>query len=110
MDWEVELIALYLFVCKHYQRELFSYCVRMARHADLRFSDEEAITIYLHGVIEGYRTIGAIHRYAQRHLRAWFPHLPGYKAFDYRINAQKTPKRFVWCCRCINGGCQFNFK
>ena len=46
----------------------------------------EDVAIYLYGVIEGYRTIGAIHRYAQRHLTAWFPHLPGYKAFDYRIN------------------------
>lgn len=86
MDWEVELISLYLFVCKHYQAGLSSYCIRMSHYADLRFSDEEAITLYLYGVIEGHRTIEAIHRYANKHLKIWFPNLPGYKAFDYRIN------------------------
>ncbi len=70
MDWEVELISLYLFLCKHYQSELSNYCARMTRFADLRFSDEEAITLYLYGVIEGHRTIEAIHRYAQKHLKA----------------------------------------
>lgn len=86
MDWEVELISLYLFVCKSYQEQLSSYCQRMTNYADLRFSDEESITLYLFGVIEGCRTIKAIHRYAKKHLMHWFPHLPGYKAFDHRMN------------------------
>lgn len=58
----------------------------MTPYADLKFSDEEAITLYLYGVIEGHRTIKGIHRYAQKYLKGWFPHLPGYKTFDYRIN------------------------
>ena len=86
MDWEVELIALYLFVCKHYQNNLAHYCARMTRYADLRFSDEEVLTLYLYGVIEGHRTIQAIHRYAVKHLMDWFPYLSDYKAFDHRIN------------------------
>ncbi|OGV25956.1 MAG: hypothetical protein A3F18_03405 [Legionellales bacterium RIFCSPHIGHO2_12_FULL_37_14] len=56
MDWEVELISLYLFVCKHYEADLSHYCLRMTNYASLQFSDAEAIT------------------------------LPGYKAFDYRLN------------------------
>lgn len=51
-----------------------------------RFSDEEVITIYLHGIMEGHRTLKSIHRYADHHLRAWFPKLPSYGAFDQRIN------------------------
>ena len=86
MDWEVELISLYLFVCKHYQDKLSLYCQRMTNYADLKFSDEEAITLYLYGVIEGFRTIKTIHRHAQKHLLLWFPHLPGYNAFDHRMN------------------------
>ena len=86
MDWDVELITLYLFVCKHYEISLSNYCARMSRYTYLTFSDEEAITLYLYGVIEGYRTIEAIHRYAQKHLKEWFPHLPEYKAFDHRMN------------------------
>jgi hypothetical protein len=54
MDWEVELISLYLFVCKHYQKNLSIYCQRMSNYSDLNCSDEEAITLYLYGVIEGY--------------------------------------------------------
>lgn len=86
MDWEVELISLYVFVCKHYQQNLFRYCERMSNYANLRFSDAEAITLYLYGIIEGYTTIKLIHRYAQKHLKSWFPNLPGYVAFDQRIN------------------------
>ena len=86
MDWEVELISLYLFVCKHYQNNLSNYCQRMSNYVDLKFSDEEAVTLYLYGVIEGYRTLKSIHRYAKKHLMSWFPHLPKYGAFDQRIN------------------------
>lgn len=53
---------------------------------DLKFSDEEVITLFLFGVIEGHRTVQAIHQYANKHLMDWFPYLPGYKAFDHRIN------------------------
>lgn len=86
MDWEVELISLYLFVCKHYRSNLSIYCQRMSNYANLRFSDEEALTLYLYGVIEGYRTLKTIHRYANKHLMDWFPLLPKYGAFDQRIN------------------------
>jgi len=58
----------------------------MTNFADLSFSDEEIICIYLHGVMEGYRTLKLIHQYANRHLRSWFPKLPGYVAFDQRVN------------------------
>lgn len=46
MDWEVELISLYLFVCKHYQNNLSNYCQRMSNYVDLKFSDEEAVTLW----------------------------------------------------------------
>lgn len=52
----------------------------------MKFSDEEVITLYLYGVIEGHRSIKSIHRYAVKHLQTWFPHLPGYKAFNHRVN------------------------
>lgn len=86
MDWEVELISLYLYVCKHFQNKLMHYCTRMTRYADLRFSDEEVLMLYLYGVMEGHRSMKAIHRYARRHLQAWFPNMPNYGAFDHRVN------------------------
>lgn len=86
MDWEIQLISLYIFICKHYPSRLASYCERRAPHVNLQFSDEEALTLYLYGIMEGYHTLKAIHSYARKHLMPWFPHLPGYVAFDQRMN------------------------
>lgn len=86
MDWQGELISLYLFVCKHYQGQLAYSCQRMSPNSEFQFSDEEAITIYLYGLIQGHRTVKSIHQYAYQHFIDWFPHLIGYKAFDHRLN------------------------
>lgn len=86
MDWQEELISLYLFICKCYQSDLWAYCQRMSNHADLSFSDEELITLFLFGIIDGHREVKKIHEYAQRHLVEFFPKLPGYEAFIQRIN------------------------
>lgn len=85
MNWQEELISLYLFICKHY-RELSYCCQRMSNHVELQLSDEEAITIYLFGLLQGHRTVKSIHRYASQHLLDWFPKLAGYAAFDHRLN------------------------
>jgi len=46
MNWQDQLITIYLMVCKHYESHLWVYCQRMSNHTDLSFSDEEAITLY----------------------------------------------------------------
>lgn len=86
MNWEVRLISLYLFVCKHYQENLFSYCERMTNHTHYAFTDEETITLYLYGILEGHHKLKSIHSYAQKHLMGYFPNLPGYSGFSHRIN------------------------
>jgi hypothetical protein len=86
MDWQEQLISLYLTVCKEYQQELSAYIVRLSNYIPMDFTDEEVITLYLFGVINGYRQIKKIHNYVQRHLRDWFPHLPKYEGFNYRLN------------------------
>jgi hypothetical protein len=58
----------------------------MSNHADLSFSDEEAITLFLFGVMDKHREIRSIDKYADRHLRDWFPRLPGYVAYVQRLN------------------------
>ncbi len=42
MDWQDQLIAVYLFVCKEYEQELSRYIARLSNHSHLGFSDEEA--------------------------------------------------------------------
>ena len=86
MNWQDQLITIYLYVCKHYKQRLWVYCQRMSNHADLSFSDEEVITLYFFGVIDKHKEIKQIYKYADRHLREWFPKLPSYTAFVQRLN------------------------
>jgi len=86
MNWQDQLIAIYLYVCKHYEQNLWIYCQRMSNHADLSFSDEEVISLYLFGIIDKNRELKQIYNYADRHLRSWFPRLPSYVAFVQRLN------------------------
>ena len=86
MNWQEQLITIYLYVCKHYEKDLWVYCQRMSNHADLSFSDEEVITLYLFGIIDKHKEIKQIYKYADRHLRDWFPKLPSYVAFIQRLN------------------------
>jgi hypothetical protein len=86
MNWQDQLIAIYLYVCKHYEQELWIYCQRMSNHADLSFSDEEVMSLYLFGIMDKNRELKQIYNYADRHLRGWFPQLPSYVAFVQRLN------------------------
>jgi hypothetical protein len=86
MNWQGRLITIYLYVCKHYQEKLWVYSQRMSNYADLSFSGEEVIAIYLFGVMDKRREIKGIYEYADRHLRDWFPRLPGYVAYVQRLN------------------------
>ena len=86
MNWQHQLITIYLYVCKHYQNYLWIFCQRMSNYADLKFSDEEVITLYLFGVIDKNREIKRIYEYADGHLREGFPQLPSYTAFVQRLN------------------------
>lgn len=45
----------------------------MSNYADLSFTDEEVIAVYLFGVMDNHRAIKGIYAYADRHLRPWYP-------------------------------------
>ena len=68
----------------------------MSNYADLKFSDEEVITLYLFGVIDKNREIKKIYEYADRHLREWFPQLPSYTAFVQRLNKVRNGHEITW--------------
>ena len=86
MNWQEQLITIYLQVCKGFEEGLWCYTQRMTNHADLSFTDEEVVSVYLFGVIDGRRRVKDIYTYADRHLREWFPKLPGYAAYNHRLN------------------------
>ena len=73
MDWQEQLITIYLYVCQHYREERWVYCQRISNYADLSFTDEEVITIYLFEIIDGPTKNGKIYQYTYRHWRDWFP-------------------------------------
>ena len=58
----------------------------MSNDADLSFSDEEVIALYLFAVVDKHREIKSIDEYADRHWRAWFPWLPSDVAYVQRLN------------------------
>lgn len=86
MDWESKLISLYLKICKQYSAHLEYSCERLTNGKHTHFTDEEVITIYFYGLFRGFRQIKSIHCYAQDHLHAYFPKLPGYAAYVHRLN------------------------
>lgn len=86
MDWELELITLYEFICKHYDEQLWAYTQRFSRHVDIQFSDEEVICVYLWGIMNKRREISMIYQDTERHLAAWFPKLPSYGGYVQRLN------------------------
>jgi hypothetical protein len=87
MDWHDTLISLFLYVCQKYKEDLWIYCQRMSNNqVKPDFLDEEAITVYLFGILQGRTKIKEIHKYAQDHLNDWFPDLPSYVAFVQRLN------------------------
>ncbi|WP_430233675.1 hypothetical protein [Nitrosomonas communis] len=58
----------------------------MSHYADLSFSYEEIITLFLFGVVDKHREIKGIDAFVDRHLRDEFPRLPGYVAYVQRLN------------------------
>lgn len=84
---EIKLITLYFFICESYDAELRWHCQRFSPNQHQKFTDEELLTIYLYvASVEKHLSIKAIYRYAQRYLQSWFPQLPSYQAFNWRLN------------------------
>ena len=58
----------------------------MSNNSSSEFSDTEVITVYLWGIMNGYRKIKDIHKYARNHLIEWFPNIPAYATYIQRLN------------------------
>lgn len=86
MDWQDQLINIYLIVCQEYKSHLWKYCERFTNNSSPKFTDQEVITIYIYGIMEHLLTVKEIHRFANNHLRSWFPRLPEYEAFNARLS------------------------
>lgn len=82
---EHELIELYLLVCQLYDNQPVLKAQRLSNFRP-RCTDEELVTMYLFGHLQGHTQQRRIYDYLQRHWLAWFPALPSYQAFNRRLN------------------------
>lgn len=84
---ELKLIKIYMHICDIYNSSLQFYCQRFSNNANPIFTDQELLTVYLFcGAYQRYFKIKEIHTFAQEYLLSWFPNLPSYQTFNYRLN------------------------
>ena len=85
MKWQLQLVALYCTVSDNHST-IESTTQRQSNNLRPKFSDEECITVYLWGIMKRRFELKAIYNYTKDHLSEWFPKLPSYQAFCYRLN------------------------
>ena len=87
---ENKLIELYLLICHLYDTQPVLRQQRLSNNHKPLFSDEELLTIYLFGHMQGFTTQRRIYDYIRHHWREWFPALPSYQSVNCRLN-ELTP-------------------
>jgi IS5 family transposase len=87
---KTKLIELYLLICHLYDTKPVLKQQRLSNNQQPLFSDEELLTMYLFGHLQGHTTGRRIYDYMYNHWREWFPALPAYQAFNRRLN-ELTP-------------------
>lgn len=83
---EHQLIQLYIWVCQTYDSHSHLKVQRMSNNDQPAFTDQELITIYLFGHLQGHFLQRRIYDYIAGHWQLWFPDLPSYQAFNSRLN------------------------
>ena len=86
MEWDAQLINIYLNVCQFFMQEVVKEKIRKTPNSKPHFTDEEVITIYIFGILCGYRNNKQIHQFIYAFLRQWFPYIPKYSTFNHRLN------------------------
>lgn len=85
MTKQLQLIKLYCTICHYYDTILVPYAQRLSNNFCPNFTDEEAITIYIWGLMNKKFTVKDAYDYIVEDYLDWFPELPGYKTFNNRI-------------------------
>jgi hypothetical protein len=83
---ENQLIQLYVLVCHVYDTQSETCFQRLSNNSNPRFTDQELVTIYLFGHLQGLFEKKAIHRLIDNYWREFFPNLPAYQTFVARLN------------------------
>jgi hypothetical protein len=86
MTWKERLIALYCYISEDKAIQQHLATLRMSNNHQPVFTDEEVMTVYVFGVLSGQSKVKLIYNYTRNHLLDWFPQLPSYQGFNYRLN------------------------
>jgi hypothetical protein len=82
---ELKLIEPYLLVCCFYDKQPDLKYQRLSNFKP-RCTDEEFLTMYLFGHMQGLQQQRRIYEYVRHHRHEFFPALPSYQAFNRRLN------------------------
>lgn len=83
---ENQLIQLYLFVCHIYDTRSDTCFQRQSNNRNPQFTDHELVCIWFFGHFNDKFTKRQIYDLIALDWTAWFPHLPKYQTFCYRLN------------------------
>lgn len=83
---EIQLIQLYLLVCRIYDTHSATCFQRFSNNSNPLFTDQELVTIYWFGHLNGKFEKKAIHQFIDHYWRHFFPRLPAYQTFSARLN------------------------
>ncbi len=80
------LIQLYLFVCQIYDTSPETCFQRLSNNNQPIFTDQELITIWLFAHLNDKFQKKQMHKFIQDYWADWFPTLPAYQTFVFRLN------------------------
>jgi len=83
---ENQLIQIYLFVCQIYDTCSETCFQRLSNNNEPLFTDQELITIWLFAHLNGFSQKKQMHSFIKNYWFDWFPRLPAYQTFVYRLN------------------------
>lgn len=83
---QLQLIRLYYYICHCYDKHLCLHYQRQSNNYKPVFTDQEALTFYLFGMFQKRFTVKDIYTYTLNHWQDWFPAMPSYQAYNYRLN------------------------
>ncbi len=82
---EIKLIELYCLICHIYDNNQVLKQQRLSNFKPV-FTDQELVACYFLAMLNNQQSKQEIYTYISRHWLAWFPQLPSYQAFNYRLN------------------------
>lgn len=83
---ENTLIQIYLFVCQIYDNFSDTCFQRLSNNREPEFTDQELITIWLFAHLNDKFRKKQMHAFIKEYWFDWFPLLPSYQTFVYRLN------------------------